>query len=53
MLGAFLAFMEQQLSADPVLFTAINRAQLALIVSLVKGVDADCDTEFLANFRVP
>ena len=35
MLGAFLAVMKQQLSADPVLFTAINRAQLALIESLV------------------
>ena len=37
MLGAFLAVMKQQLSADPVLFTAINRARLALIKSLVTG----------------
>ena len=53
MLGAFLAFMEQQMCADPALFTAMDRAQVALIESLVEGVDADDDTEFPADFRVP
>ena len=53
MLGAFLAFMHQQWCADPALFTAMDRAQVALIESLVEGVDADDDTEFPADFRVP
>ena len=53
MLGAFLAFMDQQMCADPALFTAMGRAQVAPIESLVEGVDAECDTEFRADFRVP
>ena len=53
MLGAFLAFMDQQMSADPARFTAMDRAQVALIESLVDGVDADDDTEFPSDFRVP
>lgn len=39
--------------ANPTLFTPIDRAQVALIESLVEGVDADDDTEFPADFRVP
>ena len=53
MLGAFLAFMDQQMLASPALFTALDRAQVALIESLVEGVDANDDTEFPADFRVP
>ena len=53
MRGAFLAFMDQQMRADPALFTAMDRAQVALIESLVEGVDADDDTEFPADFRLP
>ena len=53
MLGAFLAFMDQQMSADPARFSAMDRAQAALIESLVEGVDADEDTEFPADFRLP
>ena len=52
MLGVFLVFMEQQMCADPALFTAMDRAQVALIDSLVEGVDAECDTEFPADFRL-
>ena len=53
MIGAFLAFIKQQMYADPVLFIAINQAQIALIESLVEGVDAECDTEFPTDFGVP
>ena len=53
MLGALLAFMDQQMCADPALFTAMDPAQVALIESPVEGVDADDDTEFPADFRVP
>ena len=53
MLGALLVFMGQQMCADPALFTAMDRAQVALIESLVEGIDADDDTEFPADFRLP
>ena len=39
--------------ADPALFTAMDRAQVALVESLVERLDAECDTEFPADFRVP
>ncbi|WP_373069562.1 type II toxin-antitoxin system PrlF family antitoxin [Gemmatimonas sp.] len=53
MLGAFLAFMDQQMSSNPALFTPLDSAQSALIASLVEGIDADDDTEFPADFRIP
>ena len=51
--SAFLAFMDQQMSSNPALFTPLDSAQSALIASLVEGVDADDDTEFPADFRMP
>jgi len=53
LLGAFLAFMDQQMSSNPALFTPLDSAQSALIASLVEGVDADDDTKFPGDFRMP
>ena len=53
MLGAFLAFMDQQMSSNPTLFTPIDRAQIALIASLVEGVEASDDTAFSDDFHLP
>lgn len=51
-LGAFLAFMEQQVAANPGMLSAFDPAQLALVASLVEGVDADDETEFPDDFRL-
>ena len=51
-LGAFLAFMDHQMAANPGLFTAFDPAQLALVASLVEGVDADGQTEFPVDLRL-
>lgn len=53
MLGAFLAFMDQQMSLHPTQFTPIDRAQVALIEALVAGVEASDDTAFPDDFRLP
>jgi len=53
MLGAFLAFMDQQMASNPTLFTPLDPAQIALIASLVEGVEASDDTAFSADFRLP
>lgn len=51
-LGAFLAFMEHQIAANPGMLTAFDPAQLALVASLVEGVDADDETEFPEDLRL-